>query len=118
MCYTSIATMVVNGLIFGERSIYFDGSNYVIDRKNLLMAEIKYNAKNNGLFSSENPDYFSAFIYQVHPNFIEKFLVNRVSPKKDDKNRLLEQFHGEWNGAIISNSKEIFNFEKDLPAML
>ena len=46
--------MVINGLIFGERTVYFEGTNYVIDKKNNLIGEIRYNAKNNGsIFKSK-----------------------------------------------------------------
>lgn len=121
ICEFSVSTMVINGLIFGERSIYFDGTNYVVDRNNNLIAEIRYNAKNNSLFKSkENPDFLMGEIFQVTSSFMSKFLANgkRISPKKDDKNRLLETISGEWNGLLMFENEKVYDFEKDLPVKL
>ena len=64
----------------------------MIDAKNNLIAEVRYNAKNNSLFKAkENPDYFMGEIYQVSEAFIAKFLGSnrKNSLKKDDKNRAI-----------------------------
>jgi hypothetical protein len=96
-CQFSISTLVINGIFFGERSIYFDENCFVIDKGNNLIAEIRYNAKNNSLFrSTDNPDFLMGEIYQVTAVFMNKFLASgkKISPKKDANNCLIESFTG------------------------
>lgn len=58
-----IPVMVINGLILGERSIYYEGTVHMVDQKNLLIAEVIFNAINTkkGIFSlkTESPDFLS-----------------------------------------------------------
>jgi hypothetical protein len=89
--------MIINGLIFGERSITYEGTNYVIDFTNLIIAEITYNALNRSIFQlKSNPDYLKTEIYQVTNTFMKKFINSgrNISPKKDNKNILLKTITG------------------------
>jgi hypothetical protein len=118
-----VPDMIVNGLILGERTIYWEGTTHIVDQKNLLVAEITYNAINSkkGMFSfkSESPDYLSGDIYKVTPAFMDKFLATKkkLSLKKDE-NKVMAKIHGEWNGKVFSDGQQIFDFEDQLPVEL
>ena len=126
-----IPVMLINGMLIGERSIYYEGTGtfkailvYLTDRKNNLIAEMIYNINNSkkGMFSfkSESPDYLVTEIYKVSPSFMEKFLTSgkKLPIKKDEKSKLVSKIHGEWNGKIYVDDKEAFNFEDNLPVEL
>lgn len=60
-CEFSLPTMVINGMLFGERTIFFEGTNYIIDHKNLMITEVTFCSK-KGMFSfksKESPDYLN-----------------------------------------------------------
>jgi hypothetical protein len=75
---------------------------------------------NKGFFAKENPDLLRADIYQVTSAFLEAFQANKrdLSPKKDEKNKLLASISGEWNGKLTLNNETIFDFETNLPLLL
>ena len=45
--------MIISGIIFGERSTYWEGLIRIIDQNNLLITELTYNVANltKGMFS-------------------------------------------------------------------
>ena len=92
------------------------------DYKNNLITEIVYNCKNRSIISMnrESPDLLQGDIYQVQPAFMEKFKASgrKLSPKKDNKNKLLRSFTGEWNGKIVMSGEVFFDFEKTVPPLM
>jgi hypothetical protein len=60
--FFDVPALIINGLILGERSIYYDGIAHIIDYKNHLVTELTYNAINSKKmfsFKSESPDYLT-----------------------------------------------------------
>lgn len=88
----------------------------------MLIAEVIFNAGAKGFFGSnkEFPDFLTAHVYQVTPSFMDEFNSSKrtISPKKDEKNKLLTIITGEWNGILFSSEEVIFDFEKNLPLLL
>lgn len=98
-CYLVIEIFILIVQVYF--TIFLD---YVLDQKNGLLAEVIFNAGNKGFFGSkDNPDILTADIYQLTPAFLEAFLASKrtISPKKDEKNKLLASITGEWNGRLL-----------------
>lgn len=96
-------------------------SAYIIDPKNYLITELTYNSNNlkKGLFSfkNESPDFLSGEIYKVSQHFMNKLMTTKkkMSPKKDEEHQILSKIEGEWNGKIVIDGKETYDFEKQFP---
>jgi hypothetical protein len=80
-----------------------------------------FNAGNRGFFSSKkSPDYLTGDIYQVTPDFFNNFLASKrtLSPRKDEKSKLLATITGEWNGVLALNGSVIFDYANNRPLLL
>jgi hypothetical protein len=95
------------GIMWGDRIIEYDGEMLFVDKKNKLVAEIKFNPDGGGWFSSwrkKSPtDCFTGTIYAV-----------KNIDDKPDKGKKKSEVSGSWLGWIEFYGKVYWEWDQEL----